>query len=195
VTESALGYYINPLVSVALGAIFFRERMDKWTSWAVGIAAAGVAVASILMGSVPWISLALATSFGLYGLVKKKAGLEPLAGLAAETLIASPFALAFLIFRHAAGAGSFGGHDTVATAMLFLAGVVTAVPLLFFAAAANRITLTRMGFIQYVSPTMQFVLGVFAFGEEVRAPMIAAFVAVIGAALLYAFTRGRASAS
>ena len=113
VTESALGYYINPLVSVALGAIFFREKMDTWTRWAVGIAAVGVAVASIMLGRLPWISLVLATSFGLYGLVKKKAGLEPLAGLAAETLIASPFALAFLIARHAAGAGSFGGPDTV----------------------------------------------------------------------------------
>ncbi len=190
VTESALGYYINPLVSVALGAIFFREKMDRWTSWAVGIAATGVAVASIIMGRLPWISLALATSFGLYGLVKKKAGLEPLAGLAAETLIASPFALAFLFARGAAGAGSFGGPDTVATVMLLLAGIVTAVPLLFFAAAANRITLTRMGFIQYVSPTLQFALGVFAFGEGVSPPMIAAFVAVIGAVALYALTRG-----
>ncbi len=189
VTESALGYYINPLVSVALGAIFFREKMDTWTRWAVGIAAVGVAVASIILGKVPWISLALATSFGLYGLVKKKAGLEPLAGLAAETLIAAPFAIAFLVARHSAGAGSFGGPDAIATFMLLFAGVVTAVPLLCFAAAANRITLTRMGFIQYVSPTIQFALGVFAFGETVSTPMIAAFAAVIVAVALYAFTR------
>jgi len=194
VVESSLGYYINPLVSVALGAIFLRERMDKWTSWAVGIAAAGVAIASIMIGRLPWISLVLATSFGLYGLVKKKAGLEPLAGLAAETLVVAPLAVAFLVARHAAGAGSFGGRDTVATAMLFLAGVATAVPLLFFAAAANRITLTRMGFVQYVSPTLQFALGVFAFGESVGPPMIAAFAAVIGAVALYALTRGRAKA-
>ncbi len=192
VTESSLGYYINPLVSVALGALFFRERMDRWTSWAVGIAAAGVAGASILMGRVPWISLALAGSFGLYGLVKKKAGLAPLVGLAAETLIASPFALAFLVFRHSTGSGSFGGPDTAATIMLFLAGVVTAVPLLLFAAAANRITLTRMGFIQYVSPTLQLALGVLVYGESVKAPMAVAFATVIGAVVLYAFTRPRA---
>lgn len=195
VTESSLGYYINPLVSVALGAIFFRERLDRWTSWAVGIAGAGVAVASVMMGSLPWISLALATSFGFYGMVKKKAGLDPLAGLAAETLFASPLALAFLAARHAAGAGSFGGADTVATIMLFLAGIVTAVPLLLFAAAANRITLTRMGFIQYVSPTLQFALGVLAYGEVVKPPMIVAFATVIGAVALYAFTRGRARPS
>ncbi len=191
VTESSLGYYINPLVSVALGAIFFRERMDRWTVMAVTVAAAGVAVASVMMGSVPWISLVLATSFGFYGLVKKKAGLEPLTGLAAETLFASPFALAFLAWRHAVGAGSFGGPDTVATLMLFLAGVVTAIPLLLFAAAANRITLTRMGFIQYMSPTLQLALGVFAFGERVKPPMIVAFATVIGAVSLYVSTRPR----
>jgi chloramphenicol-sensitive protein RarD len=142
------------------------------------------------MGGVPWISLALAGSFGFYGLVKKKAGLEPLAGLAAETLFASPFALAFLAFRHVSGAGSFGGPDAVATFMLILAGLITAVPLLSFAAAANRITLTRMGFIQYVSPTLQFALGAFVYGEVVKPPMIVAFVTVIGALVLYAFTRG-----
>jgi chloramphenicol-sensitive protein RarD len=195
VTEASLGYYINPLVSVALGALFFRDKLDRWTAIAVAIAAAGVAAASIMMGSLPWISLVLAGSFGFYGLVKKKAGLEPLAGLAAETLFASPFALAFLIARHSAGAGSFGGPDLVANFMLFFAGIVTAIPLLSFAAAANRITLTRMGFIQYVSPTMQLALGLFAFGEKVTAPMVVAFATVIGAVSLYALTRPRAAAA
>jgi chloramphenicol-sensitive protein RarD len=189
VTESSLGYYINPLVSVALGSIFFREKMDKWTAWAVGIAAAGVAVASILLGRLPWIALILAFSFGLYGLVKKKAGFEPLIGLAAETIIGAPFALAFLIARQAAGAGSLGGPDGFATFMLVFAGIVTGVPLLLFAAAANRITLTRLGFIQYLSPTLQLALGLFAFGESVKPPMVAAFATVIGAVALYAFTR------
>jgi chloramphenicol-sensitive protein RarD len=191
VTESSLGYYINPLVSVALGAIFFRDKLDRWTAWAVGIAALGVAVASIMMKSPPWISLALALSFGLYGLVKKKAGYPPLAGLAAETLFSSPFALAFLLYRQGSGLGSFGGSDGIATFMLVLAGAVTAIPLLCFAAAANRITLTRMGFIQYVSPTLQLGLGLFVYGESIKAPMAVAFVTVIGAVALYAFTRGR----
>jgi len=180
VTESSLGYYINPLVSVALGAIFFRERMDRWTSWAMGLAAAGVVFASVLMGSLPWISLALATSFGFYGLVKKKAGLDPLAGLAAETLFASPLAIAFLAFRHATGAGAFGGPDKVANAMLLFAGLITAVPLLF---------------VQYVSPTLQFALGTMVYGEIVRPPMLIAFATVIGAVCLYAFTRARAARS
>ncbi len=191
VMDSALGYYINPLVSVGLGAIFLRERMDRWTSLAVGIAAVGVAVASFMMGGLPWISLVLATSFGFYGLVKKKAALPPLVGLAAETLIVMPFALAFLVARHSVGAGSFGGADSVATVMLFLAGIGTATPLLCFAAGMNRISLTRMGFIQYLSPTMQLVLSVFVFGETIGTPMIVAFGTVIGAVALYAFTRGK----
>jgi chloramphenicol-sensitive protein RarD len=193
VAEASLGYYINPLVSVALGAAFFRDRLDGWTIAAVSVAAAGVVAATVLMGSLPWISLTLALSFGLYGLVKKKAGLEPLVGLAAETLIASPFALAFLAARHAAGAGAFGGPDVLSTVLLVLAGPVTAVPLLCFAAAANRITLTRMGFIQYVSPTIQLALGVLAYGERVSPAMAVAFVTVVAAGTMYVLTRARRS--
>jgi len=191
VTESSLGYYINPLVSVALGAIFFRDRLDKWTVAAVAVASAGIVAATVLMGSLPWISLCLALSFGLYGFVKKKAGAEPLVGLAAETLIASPLALAFLAYRHAAGAGAFVAAGPTATALLVFAGAVTAIPLLCFAAAANRITLTRMGFIQYVSPTLQLALGVLVYGESVSAPMAVAFVTVVAAGSMYAFTRVR----
>jgi chloramphenicol-sensitive protein RarD len=192
VTESSLGYYINPLVSVALGAIFFKDKLDRFTLAAVGVAAAGVAVASVMMGRLPWVSLALALTFGFYGLVKKKAGLEPLAGLAAETAFAAPLALAFLAWRQLAGTGSFGVAGPSVTILLGLAGIVTAVPLLCFAAAANRITLTRMGFIQYVSPTSQLLLGVLVFKERLGAPMLVAFATVIGAVVLYASTRGKA---
>ncbi len=189
VTEASLGYFINPLVSVALGALFFRDRLDRWTIAAVSIAGAGIATAAILMGKVPWISLALASSFGLYGLVKKKAGAEPMVGLAAETLIAAPFAVVFLASRHAAGAGAFLAAGALPSLLLLLAGLVTAVPLLLFASAANRISLTRMGFIQYVSPLMQLGLGVLAYGEKVSPPMLAAFVTVVAAGSMYAFTR------
>ncbi|MDP3178909.1 MAG: EamA family transporter RarD [Spirochaetaceae bacterium] len=193
VAESSLGYYINPLLSVALGALLLREKLDRWTIAAVAIAATGVCAASVFMGRPPWISLVLASSFALYGYVKKRAGLDPLTALAAETLVATPFALAFLISRGAAGQGAFGGSDPVATAMLVLAGPVTAIPLLFFATAANNISLTQMGFIQYLSPTLQLCLGVLVFGESVKAPMAVAFASVIGAVGVYAFTRGRAS--
>ncbi|MGO8694983.1 MAG: EamA family transporter RarD [Rectinemataceae bacterium] len=192
VTESSLGYFINPLLSVVLGAIAFKEHMDRWTVAAVAIAAAGVGYASIMLGSVPWISLVLATSFALYGAVKKKAALDPIMGLAAETIAASPFALAFLVFRHARGLAVFGGSDGVATAMLVLAGIVTAVPLITFAFATNRITLQRMGFIQYVSPAGQLALGLFVYGERLNGALRIAFAAVIVAVLIYASTRGRA---
>lgn len=189
VTEASLGYYINPLVSVALGALFFRDRMDRWTIAAVSTAGAGIVAAAILMGKVPWISLALASTFGLYGLVKKKAGAEPMVGLAAETLVVAPIAIVFLATRHAVGAGAFVESGALPTILLFLAGIVTAIPLLLFARATNRISLTRMGFIQYVSPSLQLGLGVLVYGERVSLPMAVAFATVVVAGSMYACTR------
>ncbi|HUX42804.1 MAG TPA: EamA family transporter RarD [Rectinemataceae bacterium] len=191
IAQSALGYYINPLVSVALGALFLREKLDGFTMAAIGIAAAGVIAATIILGSPPWISLILAFTFGFYGLVKKQAGLDPMTGLAAETLTVTPIALAYLIWRHSAGAGAFGGPDVGANILLVVAGPVTAIPLITFAFAANRITLQRLGFIQYVSPSMQLILGLFVYREELTPALIVAFVAVIGAVLIYAGSRGR----
>jgi chloramphenicol-sensitive protein RarD len=193
VTESALGYYINPLLSVALGAIFLREKLDRFTAAAVGIAALGVIAASVMLGSPPWIALTLAVTFGSYGLVKKKAGLDPVTGLAAEALVLTPFALLFLGLRHVSGQGSLGGADQVANAMLVLSGVVTAVPLLTFAYATNRITLQRLGFFQYVSPTGQLLLGLLLYREHLTPALIVAFSTVIIAVLIYATTRRRAS--
>jgi len=191
VVESSLGYYINPLVSVALGAIFFRERLDRPTIAALCVAAAGVMAATVISGQLPWISLVLAFSFGFDGLVKEKAGLPPLVGLAAETLFVSPLALAFLLARGAAGAGAFASGRPDLSVLLAFAGVVTALPLLSFAAAANRITLTRLGFIQYLSPSLQLLLGLLAFGESVRLPMAVAFVSVLVAVAIYVFPRGK----
>jgi len=191
VTESALGYYINPLFSVALGMLFFREKADRWTRIAVAVAAAGIAGAAIAYGSVPWASLLLAASFAVYGALKKRLGLEPLLGLAVETLIAAPFALAFLVSRHLAGAGSFVNDGAVPTLLLAFSGLVTAVPLLFFAFAANTISLQKMGFIQYVSPSCQLFLGVVVYGERPSAALIVAFMGVIFAVLLYISTRKR----
>lgn len=191
IVDSSLGYYINPLVSIALGAIFLRERLDGFTKAAMAIAAAGVLVASLMLGSPPWISLVLALTFGFYGLVKKRAALDPMTGLAAETLAAAPFALLYLGLRHAQGLGVFGGPDGGATLLLALAGPVTAIPLLTFAFAANRITLQRLGFIQYLSPSLQLLLGLLAYGERLRPPLMVAFAAVMFAVLLYAGTRFR----
>jgi chloramphenicol-sensitive protein RarD len=189
VIQAALGYYINPLFSVAFGAIFLHEKLDRYTVAAVGIAVCGVIAASIMLGSPPWIPLVLAISFASYGLVKKRAGLDPLAGLAAETLVLAPFALAYLAARHAAGEGVFGGADGGATLFLALAGPVTAIPLLTFAYATNRITLQRLGFIQYISPTTQLLLGLLLFRERLSLALLVAFATVIAALLLYTTTR------
>lgn len=199
VADSSLGYFINPLLSIALGAIFLGERLDRGTKAAVAVATLGVAFAGFYSGRLPWISLALAGTFGFYGLVKKKAGLDPLLGLAAETLIAAPFALAWLVLEHGAGRGAFGspanGGGGTETAMLFLAGIVTALPLLAFAFAANRIPLQRLGFIQYLSPTGQLALGVLVYGERPDLGRVGAFGAVAVAVAIYAGTRRRAAAA
>lgn len=191
VTESALGYYITPLFSVALGALFFHEHLDRWTAGALGLATLGVAGASVLLGTLPWVSLALAGSFSIYGALKKRAGLDALSGLAAETLVAAPLALAWLMWTHLQGRGAFLGGTPKVTTLLLVAGPVTALPLLAFAFAATRIPLQRLGFIQYLSPTLQLALGLFLYGETLSRPMALAFGTVVVAVLLYVFSRGR----
>lgn len=192
VLESSLGYYINPLISVLLGALFFSEKVDRWTGSAVAIAAAGIVGAAIAYGSVPWISLALGLTFAVYGALKKRLHLDPLLGLTVETLAAAPFALAYLATRHAGGAGSFLNGGAFVSLLLAMAGVVTALPLFCFAAAANSISLQKMGFIQYVSPTSQLLLALFAFHETPSSALFVAFGGVIIAVLIYIFSRKKA---
>lgn len=186
VTETSLGYYITPLLSVALGALVFHEKVDRWTKLAVLLAALGITIAAWQTGRPPWVSLVLASSFALYGALKKRAGLDVLSGLAAETLLAMPFALAYLAAQHG---GALLTAGPKVTTLLVLAGPVTALPLLTFSYAALRIPLQRLGFIQYLSPSVQLALGVFLFGEHLGGPMVIAFGAVVAAVLLYALTR------
>lgn len=192
VTESSLGYYITPLLSVALGALVFHEKVDGWTRAAVALAAVGIGLAAWRLGSLPWVSLVLAASFAVYGALKKRAGLDALAGLAAETLVAMPVALAYLAWQHGGALRTAGPKSAV---LLVLAGPVTALPLLMFAYAALRIPLQRLGFIQYLSPTVQLGLGVFLFGEHLGGPMAFAFGAVVAAVLTYALSRPRQAAA
>jgi 4-alpha-glucanotransferase len=189
VLETALGYYINPLLSVALGAMLFREHIDRWTRIAVGIALVGIVAAGILYGRVPWISLILAITFALYGAVKKGLRLAPITSLALETFSVAPLAFAFLAVMHAQGAGSFGNAGLRVTALLALSGVVTAVPLLLFGVAATSISLQLIGFIQYLTPTSQLLLGLFLYKEKPNAAVVAAFVAVLVAVVIFAVTR------
>jgi len=189
VVESSLGYFINPLFAVAFGAMFFGEKLDRWTVTAVSIAAAGVAVASIMMGKLPWISLVLAATFALYGAVKKGLRLDPVVGLAAETLFVAPLAFAWLVIEHRTGRGALGGPDMKVNVLLVLAGVATAAPLLMFAYAANRITLQLIGFFQYISPALQLGLSLFVFGERLTPALMVALATVVVAALIYSSTR------
>ncbi len=170
----------------------FHEKVDRWTRVAVALAAAGIGLAAWRLGSLPWVSLVLATSFALYGALKKRAGLDALAGLAAETLVAMPVALACLAWLRGGALLTAGSKTAV---LLVLAGPVTALPLLMFAYAALRIPLQRLGFIQYLSPTVQLGLGVFLFGERLGGPMAFAFGAVVAAVLTFALSRPRQPAA
>ena len=191
VMQSALGYYINPLLSVVMGMLFFHEKADRWIRLAVLVATAGIVGAAIAYRSLPWMSLLLGLTFATYGALKKRLALDPLLGLTVETLAISPIAIVFLLLRHAAGTGAFWSGGAAVTILLTLAGIVTAIPLLGFAIAANSISLQRMGFIQYVSPTLQLFIGLVIYGEKPSPALIVAFVGVILAVFIYIFSRRR----
>jgi len=181
--ESALGYFINPLVSVVLGIVFFREKLSGWQGAAFSLAACGVLVMGWGIGHVPWIALGLAFSFGFYGLLKKQAPVSSLASLQLETLFSSPLVLLFLI-----PTGTFWGSanpEGWQIAMLIIAGPVTVMPLLLFGSAARKITLAQIGFLQYVSPTLNLTLGVFVFHEHFDANKAVAFALIWGALALF----------
>ncbi|HID88912.1 MAG TPA: EamA family transporter RarD [Anaerolineae bacterium] len=165
VVETSLGYFINPLLSVALGVIFLRERLRplQWT--AVGIAAMGVFYLTFIYGTFPWIALTLALAFGFYGLVKKTAPMGSLYGLTLETGILLPPTLGYLLFWKIQGEGAFLHTGPLFDLLLVGAGPTTAVPLLLFAAAAQRIPLSLVGILQYIAPTLQFLLGVLVYHE------------------------------
>ncbi len=165
VVDASLGYFINPLFSVALGAVFLKERLRRAQAMAVGLAFLGVLWLVVQVGQVPWIGLALAASFGTYGLLRKTAALGALEGLALETLLLAPFAAGFLTWLAAEGQSRFvtGGAGT--KVLVMLAGPITTVPLLLFVAGARRIPLSLLGLLQYVGPTLQLLVGVVVFSE------------------------------
>ena len=165
IVESSLGYFINPLFSVCFGIFFFGEKLRKLQVGALLMATGGVVYLSLALGSVPWIALTLALSFGLYGVVKKKASLPPLHGLLLETGLLFIPALLYLIFRETEQTAAFL-HGPPKTSWLLLAcGAITTFPLVFFASAAQKIPLSLLGFLQYLSPTLQFLTGVLLYQE------------------------------
>jgi chloramphenicol-sensitive protein RarD len=169
VVEVALGYYIGPLVSVLIGVLVLRERLRLLQWVAVGIATAAVLVIAVGDHRVPWLGLGLAVSFATYGLIKKTVPLPATASLTAEGVVLAPLAAAYLVFLQLAGTATLTGHGAGHVALLVLTGPVTAVPLLLFGAAARRIPLTTLGTLQYLAPTLQFLLGVVVYGEVMPA--------------------------
>ncbi len=166
VVEASLGYFINPLVNVVLGVVFLKERLRAWQWAPVGLAAAGVLWLTVNLGVPPWIALVLATSFGLYGLMKKIAALGSLFGLTLETGLIFLPALGFLLLQDGAGQGAFGHADGMTNLLLALTGAVTVAPLLLFSAGVRLIPLSTMGMLQYISPSLQFLSGILLFGES-----------------------------
>jgi chloramphenicol-sensitive protein RarD len=165
IIETSLGYFINPLINVLLGVLFLHERLRPLQWVPIGLAALGVLYMTINYGQLPWIALTLAFSFGLYGLVKKIAPLGSLHSLTIETGILILPAVLYLLFAASRFSGATGGYDLPTHILLAGTGLVTAVPLLLFGAAARRIDLTLMGVLQYLAPTIQFLLGVLVYGE------------------------------
>lgn len=178
VIDASLGYFINPLVSVALGYFVLHERPRRWQWVAVALAATGVLWLTALGPNVPWIGLLIAFTFGLYGLMRKTAALGALEGLMLETLLLAPPALALLAWWTWQGSGGLAHHDATTLVWLIGLGPMTSVPLLLFAAGARRISLATLGLLQYVSPTIQLLLGLWIFREPLSGDRLAGFTVI-----------------
>lgn len=165
VLEASLGYFINPLVNVALGMFFLKEKLRPMQSAAVALATVGVGLLAVAQGGAVWIALSLALTFGFYGLVRKVVAIDALGGLAVETLLLGPIALAWLWWVSAQGQSAFGA-DRATDGLLMASGILTAAPLLLFAAGARRLRYATIGLIQYLAPTLVFVQGIWLFGEK-----------------------------
>jgi chloramphenicol-sensitive protein RarD len=185
VLDASLGYFILPLVNVAIGFIFLRERPRSGQWMAVAVAAAGVLWLTVQAGRLPWVALVLAFTFGIYGLLRKLAKLGALEGLTLETLLLSPFALGLLAWWTWRGQGALVQGDPATWGWLLLAGPVTAIPLLLFAAGARRLPMATLGILQYISPSLQMLLGVWLYGEAFEPARAIGFYLIWIALVLY----------
>jgi chloramphenicol-sensitive protein RarD len=185
IVETSLGYYLNPIVNVLLGMVFLRERLSRPQGIAVALAAAGVGVMLVSHGRLPWVALALATSFGLYGLMHKLTRVRAIPALALETGALAPLALAFLALGTHPPGGALVTGPPLARALLLLAGPITALPLLWFGSAARRLPLSTLGLFQYLAPTLALLLAVFLYGEPFTRAHALAFLSIWSALALY----------
>lgn len=187
VVETALGYFVNPLVTVLLGVLVLGERLRPVQWGALGAAAVAVLVLSFEGGGPPWIALALAGSFAVYGLIKKTVGVGAVEGIAVETAVLAPLAAGFLLVLALQGRATFGAEGVDHGLLLATTGVVTAVPLLLFGAAAGRVPMVTLGLLQYLAPSMQFLIGVLVLGEPLGLPRLFGFALVWGALAVFSY--------
>lgn len=193
VVEAALGYFMNPLVSIGLGVLFLKERLRRMQWTAIGIAVIAVMILAVEAGRVPWLSLALAFSFGLYGYVKKVIPLRPTESLTAESMVLTPFAVAFLVLIQVNGTSTLTNQGAWHIALLVACGLVTIVPLVAFGVAAQLLPLSTIGFLQYLTPTLQFLLGVLVFQENMPGTRWAGFAVIWVALIVYSIDAARHS--
>lgn len=194
-TDASLGYYIFPLTAVLMGAIFYRERLSRAQGVAVGLAVLAVVTLVIGLGAAPWVALILAFTFSLYGVVKKRLTSGPIVSVTAEVTLLLPLALGYLFYRHSGAGGAFG-TDTFTTAMLMFSGILTAVPLILFSYAARRVSMATVGLVQYLNPTLQFLVATLVFREVFTVWHAIAFGMIWTALAIYttaSLRRGRAA--
>lgn len=184
IVETSLGYFINPLLNVVLGAVFLRERLNPWQIIAVLLAAAGVGNLIWNLGEWPWLALTLAVTFSIYGLLRKVAPAAPLIGLSVETILLAPLALAFLIYQ-AVGSGGHFGSGTALDLLFMTTGLATSLPLLWFALAGKRLRFATLGLFQYIAPSLQFILGVFFYGEHFTDVHTISFICIWSGLAIY----------
>lgn len=185
ILDASLGYYINPLLNVAIGMAFFAERMRKMQLVAIALAVVGVLIQVISFGSVPWVALALACSFAIYGAIRKRLPIDSITGLWLETLILTPAVLVYLVFFASSNAADMTQNTWQINTLLIAAGVVTTAPLLCFTAAAQRIRYSTLGFFQYIGPSLMFILAVWVYGEPLAADKLVTFAIIWVALALY----------
>jgi chloramphenicol-sensitive protein RarD len=193
VVQASLGYFINPLVNVALGILFLRERLRPLQLVACAIAGVGVLALTVAAGQLPWIALSLGITFGFYGLIRKKVKVEPLVGFCVESLLLFPASLAYLLYLAATGATVFLKGDYLLDLLLILTAVTTSAPLIWFAAAAQRLRLSTVGLMQYLAPSCLLALGVLLYGEPFTGVHAVAFACIWTALALYSADALRAA--
>ena len=189
IVETSLGYYINPLLSVLVGVVIFKEKLSFWQIIAFFLASAGVLHMAIQLGSLPWVALVLATTFTLYGICKKLLRIGAITSITLETLLASPFCLAYIIFTEQQGSGALATSSWQTIAMLIGTGAVSAIPLLLFSNSANRLPLNIIGFLQYLSPTISLIIGVYWYHESFTSTHWISFSCIWLALLLFSLSK------